>query len=60
MRDNIRPIRLQWIDMAKGLGILLMILGHMHVGQPIRDFIYSFHMIMFVLICGYLYKEPVA
>lgn len=59
MRDNIRPIRLQWIDMAKGLGILLMILGHMHVGQPIRDFIYSFHMIMFVMISGYLYKETV-
>ena len=59
MRDNVRPIRLQWIDMAKGLGILLMILGHMHVGQPIRDFIYSFHMIMFVMISGYLYKETV-
>ena len=50
MQNKIRPIRLQWIDMAKGLGILLMILGHMHVGQPVRDFIYSFHMIMFVMI----------
>lgn len=58
--DKVRPIRLQWIDMAKGLGILLMIFGHMHVGQPIRDFIYSFHMIMFVMISGYLYKETVA
>lgn len=59
MRDNVRLMRLQWIDMAKGLGILLMILGHMHTGQPIRDFIYSFHMIMFVMISGYLYKETV-
>ena len=54
MQTNIRPMRFQWIDMAKGLGILLMILGHMHVGQSIRDFIYSFHMIMFVMISGYL------
>lgn len=60
MQTNIRPMRFQWIDMAKGLGILLMILGHMHVGQSIRDFIYSFHMIMFVMISGYLYKEDTA
>lgn len=45
-----------WIDAVKGLGILLMILGHMQIGPVIRNFIYSFHMPMFIIISGYLFR----
>lgn len=49
--------REKWIDAVKGIGILLMILGHMYIGDQIRGFIYSFHMPMFVIISGYLFRE---
>lgn len=59
-KNNVIPMqkgRSQWIDIAKGIGILLMIFGHMGIGDPKRIFIYSFHMPMFVLISGYLYRD---
>lgn len=35
------------VDVAKGIGILLVILGHLK--NPIMDFIYAFHMPLFSL-----------
>lgn len=41
----------------KGIGILLMILGHcMPFGHPINRFIYSFHMPLFFVLSGYVYN----
>lgn len=45
------------IDILKGLGIFLMILGHMPVPDLLRCFIFSFHMPLFFFVSGYLYKE---
>jgi len=43
--------RIDWLDIAKGLTILLVIIGH-SVGELLRDVIYSFHMpLFFVLSC---------
>ena len=45
------------IDMAKGIGILLVVIGHTagmkHIGQ---ELIYSFHMPLFFIIAGYFYR----
>ena len=51
-----RP-RIEWIDCAKGLGILLVILGHTW-GIPhwLYCLIYSFHMPLFFLLSGLTYK----
>jgi uncharacterized membrane protein YcfT len=38
--------RIDWIDIAKGYGILLVILGHLDVGK-IGTWIYTFHMPLF-------------
>lgn len=48
-----RP-RQQWIDVAKGLGVVLVVLGHSPlVGYgALRGLIYSFHMPMFFAIAG--------
>lgn len=46
--------RENWIDIARGIGILLVILGHMSVA---RRAIYSFHMPLFFFISGFLYKK---
>ena len=40
--------------MAKGFGILLVILGHLGVG-PLGAWIYSFHMPMFFFLSGYCF-----
>lgn len=50
--------RIEWIDIAKGIGILLVVLGHLSVnGQVIRTIVYSFHMPLFFTISGFLYKQ---
>lgn len=43
-------------DAAKGIGILLVIIGHMHL-QTINPFIFSFHMPLFFFISGYFLSE---
>ena len=42
-------------DTAKGIGILLMVMGHSAVPQTIQDLIYGFHMPLFFVIAGMLY-----
>lgn len=49
--------RLEWIDTAKGIGILLIVLGHVDIPGVFKDFIYSFHVPLFFLISGYLYNH---
>ena len=47
-----------WIDHAKSLGILLMIAGHVWTIDPaIRQVIYAFHMPLFFVISGFLYRR---
>ena len=37
--------RIIWIDLLKGLGIVLVILGHTpNIPESVHSFIYSFHM----------------
>lgn len=49
--------RIIWIDMAKVFAIMLMLLGHLHIPIEIKNYIYSFHMPLFFLISGVLYKR---
>ncbi len=51
--------RLDYIDALKGFGIILMVLGHMHFGYNVpHHYIFGFHMPLFFLVSGYLYKRP--
>ena len=61
---NIGPIedksvkkRIKSIDIAKSIGILLIVLGHIQNNETIAHFIYSFHVPLFFVISGYLYKK---
>jgi len=53
--------REEWVDIIKGIGILLVVIGHVTPGT-LRDFIFTFHMPLFFVIGGYLYrtKENIA
>lgn len=49
--------RIDTFDIVKGIGILLMIIGHSTGKIPyLRDFIFSFHMPLFFLVSGYFFK----
>lgn len=41
--------RILWIDIAKALTIICMIIGHIVPGGEARNLIYSFHMPLFLL-----------
>jgi len=48
--------RVEWIDMAKGYGILCVILGHISF-HSLSIWIYSFHIPLFFFLSGYLFNE---
>ncbi|MBR1424886.1 acyltransferase family protein [bacterium] len=48
--------RITFIDIFKGIGIILMIMGHVGFGKSFDIYIHAFHMPMFFFISGFLYK----
>lgn len=49
--------RIDYIDTAKGMGILFVVIGHHLLGADVlRAWINSFHMPMFFMITGYLFS----
>ena len=48
--------RMDYIDIAKGIGIILVILGHRNISTDIKQFIYTFYMPLFFMLSGYLFK----
>lgn len=60
-------MRLDWLDTAKGLGIILVFYGHflqrgvapgLPGAEPQMQLIYAFHMPLFFLVAGCLFKPP--
>ena len=52
--------RNQSIDIAKAVGIILMVVGHFN-GLPLwfEKWIFSFHMPLFFILSGYLFKPKI-
>lgn len=48
--------RVEYIDIIRGIGILLMIMGHIGFGENFDIYIHAFHMPVFYVISGYLFK----
>ena len=46
------PNRIDWIDIAKGLGIILVVLGHASGASVVGKYIYCFHMPLFFVLSG--------
>lgn len=44
------------ISITKGIGIILMVIGHSGSPQLVHDYIYLFHMPLFYMASGYFYK----
>ena len=45
--------RIEWVDVAKAIGILLVICAHSYLPQSINTIIYSFHIPLFFVLSGY-------
>ena len=45
------------VSISKGIGILLMVIGHAGCPNYMRSFIYVFHMPLFFFLSGYCFKE---
>ena len=45
-------IRLQWLDIAKGITIILMVMGHSAIPDVLGRFIFAFHMPLFFIASG--------
>lgn len=62
--ETLRPFgvpnkRLEWIDVAKGLGLALTILGHLLYSgtwSTLNKFIYAFHMPMYFILSGFVVR----
>lgn len=50
-------VRLRWLDVLKGIGIVLVVIGHISTTPLLVDWIYSFHMPLFFFAAGYVYKK---
>lgn len=44
------------LDIVKGIGIILMVIGHSGCPKWLHDVIYTFHMPLFFICSGYFYK----
>ena len=55
--EQSRAERLSWLDVLKGIGIILVVIGHIYSNQTIFNWLYSFHMPLFFLAAGWVYKE---
>ncbi|NCC54409.1 MAG: DUF1624 domain-containing protein [Erysipelotrichia bacterium] len=60
--------RIEYIDVAKGIGIILVVIGHSIIAQMrsnsviasfIYNYIYSFHMALFFVLSGYLFSYTI-
>lgn len=49
--------RIEWIDIAKGLTIILIVFGHIYENEIMHKILWSFHLQTFMFISGYLYKK---
>lgn len=50
-------MRFKALDVAKGIGIILVIIGHLDTSELLHKWIYSFHMPFFFFISGFLNKD---
>lgn len=55
--SNMHETRNNAFDLAKGICILLMVVGHSGAPLVLHDAIYMFHMPCFFIISGWLFKE---
>lgn len=49
--------RIKEIDVLKGIGIILMVIGHLYPNTIVDKWLHAFHMPLFFIISGFLYTK---
>ena len=49
--------RIEYLDLFRAFGIILMIMGHINFGNRFDYFIHAFHMPMFFVVSGFFFKH---
>lgn len=52
-----KKARVDYIDLFRSFGIILMVMGHIGFGGLFDKWIHAFHMPMFFFVSGYFYKQ---
>ena len=47
----------KWVDIAKGIGIILVFLGHFNIPDTLRAEIYTFHIPLFFFLSGVVFND---
>lgn len=55
---NENKTRIEWIDISKGIAIILVVLGHSSIPYSISNFIWAFHMPLFFMASGLVANFP--
>lgn len=50
-------MRLTWVDVARGYGILAIMASHIITGYPLSKWLFTFHVPLFFYLSGYLFRE---
>ena len=53
--NNLNNTRIEWIDMAKGYGIIFVLIGHLYI-PIITPLLYTFHIPLFFFLSGYVFN----
>lgn len=56
---GVKTKRISYIDVAKGMGIILIVIGHSVKTGWLREYLYSFHVPFFFLLSGMTYKVSI-
>lgn len=56
VENSAKSQRIEYLDLFRSFGIILMVMGHVAFGKQFDFFIHAFHMPMFYWISGFLYK----
>lgn len=49
--------RIEYVDILRAFGIILMIMGHIGFGKEFNHYIHAFHMPLFFIVTGFFYKK---
>lgn len=49
--------RIEWLDIFRGIGLILMVFGHICYSETCYRWIYSFHMAIFFFAAGFVYRR---
>lgn len=52
---SLNNTRIEWIDMAKGYGIIFVLIGHLYI-PIITPLLYTFHIPLFFFLSGYVFN----